>query len=220
MTIAKSKNFISENNLEKLLDSINHSYICGVDEVGRGPLAGPVVAAAVIIPKNLNIDELNDSKKMTKAQRERVFKRIVELSLVFSVGIVNNDKIDRINILRASLLAMEKAVSGLKIKPDVVLVDGMFEIPNLSCKQYPVIGGDAICPAISAASVIAKVTRDKMMEEYQKEYPSFTFANHKGYPTSNHLKELRKFGPTEIHRKTYKPVAELMNQYAIFEISK
>lgn len=216
MTIVKLKNKISKSNLEEILNSIDHEYICGVDEVGRGPLAGPVVAAAVIMPKNLNIDELNDSKKMTKAQRERVFDRINELSLVFSVGIINNEKIDQINILQASLLAMKKAVSCLKIKTEVVLVDGIYEIPNISCKQYPVIGGDAICSAISAASVIAKVTRDKIMEEYQDDYPSFTFANHKGYPTANHLRELKEFGPTEIHRKTYKPVAELINQYAIF----
>lgn len=216
MTIVKLKNQISKSNLEEILNSIDHEYICGVDEVGRGPLAGPVVAAAVIMPKNLNIDELNDSKKMTKAQRERVFDRINELSLVFSVGIINNEKIDQINILQASLLAMKKAVSCLKIKTEVVLVDGIYEIPNISCKQYPVIGGDAICSAISAASVIAKVTRDKIMEEYQDDYPSFTFANHKGYPTANHLRELKEFGPTEIHRKTYKPVAELINQYAIF----
>jgi ribonuclease HII len=217
MTIIKSKNLINENNLKELINIINHDYICGVDEVGRGPLAGPVVAAAVIMPRDVFIDELNDSKKMSKAQRERVFNKINELSLIFAVGIIDNDKIDSINILRASLLAMKTAVDCLKKKPNVIFVDGIYEIPNLPCNQHTIVGGDSICSAISAASVIAKVTRDRIMENYQNQFTSFTFSKHKGYPTANHLKELKKFGPTEIHRKTYKPVAELINQYAIFE---
>jgi ribonuclease HII len=217
MVIVKSKNRITEEKLKDLFNEIGNNYICGVDEAGRGPLAGPVVAAAVILPNEIIIDELNDSKKMTRAQRERVFDRIKEISLFTAVGIIDNNEIDRINILNASLLAMKKAVNGLKKKPDFVLVDGIHEIPNLTYEQYTIIGGDSICSAISAASVIAKVTRDRIMEKYQVEYPSFTFTSHKGYPTANHLKELKKFGPTEIHRKTYKPVAELLSQYVIFE---
>ncbi|MEW5795079.1 MAG: ribonuclease HII [Candidatus Zixiibacteriota bacterium] len=203
-------------NLETMLYERGYSGVCGVDEAGRGPLAGPVVAAAVILPREVEIDGLDDSKKLTPARRGYVFEQIVGLSLPCAVGIIDHATIDQINILQASLRAMRKAVIDLDPRPDVVLVDGNASIPNLSQPQFAVVGGDRRCRAISAASVIAKVTRDRIMDRYQELYPGFSFSTHKGYPTAEHLQELRKHGPCDIHRRTFRPVAELVNQYALF----
>ena len=202
-------------HLEETLTERGFESICGVDEVGRGPLAGPVVAAAVILPPDIEIDGLDDSKKLSPAQREAVFDQIARLALPCAIGIIDHETIDTINILQASLRAMRKAVMDLKQAPDVVLVDGNASIPNLSQPQFTVVGGDRRCRAIAAASVMAKVTRDRIMVRYETLYPSFSFATHKGYPTAQHMRELNEHGPCGIHRKTFKPVARLVDQYAI-----
>lgn len=202
-------------HLEETLTERGFEAICGVDEVGRGPLAGPVVAAAVILPHDVVIDGLDDSKKLSAAQRERVFDQIARLALPCAIGIIDHETIDTINILQASLRAMRKAVMDLKQSPDVVLVDGNFSIPNLSQPQFTVVGGDRRCRSIAAASVIAKVTRDQIMCRYEALYPSFSFSTHKGYPTARHIAELNEHGPCDIHRKSFKPVARLVDQYAL-----
>ena len=204
-------------NLEPMLQSRGLTRICGVDEAGRGPLAGPVVAAAVVLSPGVKIEGLDDSKRLSPAHRDDVFKRIIDLGLPCAVGIIDHTTIDTINILQASLRAMRKAVMDLSQAVDVVLVDGNALIPNLAYPQYAVVTGDRLCRAISAASVIAKVTRDRIMDRYQELYPLFSFATHKGYPTVEHLEELRRHGPCDIHRRTFRPVAELINQYALFQ---
>jgi len=203
-------------DIERTLLNKGYNNIAGTDEAGRGPLAGPVVAAAVIIPKAVTIENLNDSKKLTKKQREVLFEKIVTSGAICSVGVIDNETIDRINILKASLLAMHKAILLLESQPDFILVDGSFTVPNLTIPQMAIIGGDAICDSISAASIIAKVTRDRIMDKYQEIYPDYSFSNHRGYPTKRHLDELNNFGPTDIHRKTFRPVEKLLNK-TLFE---
>lgn len=212
------KTQITDNitHLEQMLCDKGYQAICGVDEVGRGPLAGPVVAAAVIMPPDVVIEGMTDSKKLSGPRREQIFEEIVELGLVCAVGILDHEAIDRMNILRASLMAMRKAVMDLKQAPDIILVDGNYPIPNIEQPQFAVVGGDRQCPSISAASIVAKITRDRIMDKYQAMFPSFSFSKHKGYPTPEHLEELREFGPTDIHRRSFKPVAELINNYALF----
>ncbi|RKX28057.1 MAG: ribonuclease HII [Candidatus Zixiibacteriota bacterium] len=203
------------DHLEELLTRKGYSAICGIDEVGRGPLAGPVVAAAVILPYDVEIAGLDDSKKLTPLQRERVFEKIANLGLICAVGAIDNEDIDRMNIHRASLMAMRKAVKDLSQTPDFILVDGKFAVPNISQPQFAVVSGDSRCRCIAAASVVAKVTRDRIMEKMQSLYPSFSFSKHKGYPTPTHLEELKLHGPCEIHRKSFKPVADLLKEYAL-----
>ena len=177
----------------------------GVDEAGRGPLAGPVVAAAVILPKECEINGLNDSKKLSSQKREFLFDQIIRLSVSIGVGIVEPGEIDRINILRAALLAMEIAVKKLNPKPDFLLIDGNIRT-SLLIPQQAVIGGDSICNSIAAASIIAKVARDLIMDDYHNIHPEYNFKKHKGYPTKEHFEALRKFGPCSIHRKTFRGV--------------
>jgi ribonuclease HII len=177
----------------------------GVDEAGRGPLAGPVVAAAVVLPKECEINGLNDSKKISPQKREILFKQIKSLAISIGVGIVEPEEIDRINILRAALLAMDVAVRNLNPQPDFLLIDGNART-SLLIPQETVIGGDSICYSIAAASIIAKVTRDSIMDDYHKLYPEYNFKKHKGYPTKEHLEALRKFGLCPIHRRTFKGV--------------
>ncbi len=202
-------------HIETMLVGKGYQAVCGVDEVGRGPLAGPVVAAAVIIPKGVVLDGLTDSKRLSPARREEFFEHIVELALPCAVGIIDHECIDRLNILKASLMAMRKAVMDLRKAPDFVLVDGDYPVPNIPFPQYAVVGGDRTCQSVAAASVIAKVTRDRIMDRYQQLYPVFSFSQHKGYPTPAHLDELRRHGPTEIHRRSYKPVADLLREHVI-----
>jgi ribonuclease HII len=202
-------------NVENTLIDKGYRAICGVDEVGRGPLAGPVVAAAVIIPKGLVIEGVDDSKKLTCARRERLFEEIINSEIPCAIGIIDNDEIDRMNILKASLVAMRKAVMELELKPDIVLVDGDYPIPNISYPQLSIIDGDATCKAIAAASILAKVTRDRIMDKFEEMYPEFTFSQHKGYSTPSHLKELKMHGPCDIHRRSFRPVAEIADQYAL-----
>ncbi len=204
------------DNIEETMSQKGYQAICGVDEVGRGPLAGPVVAAALIMPMDLEIEGLDDSKKLTHLQRVRIFEEIVDLGLICSIGAIDNEDIDKINIHKASLMAMRKAVTGLKQAPDFILVDGKFTIPNINYPQLAIVSGDSRCKAIAAASIVAKVTRDRMMDKMQALYPAFSFAKHKGYPTQAHLEELEASGPCEIHRKSFKPVAKYIDDYALF----
>lgn len=187
-----------------------YKAICGVDEAGRGPLAGPVVAAAVILPEELEIPGLDDSKKLTPTQRERVFEQIVVSECPVAVGVIDHATIDTINILKAALMAMRKAVLALGSRPEIVLVDGNFPIPKLAYPQYALVGADASCKAVAAASILAKVTRDRIMNDYEKLFPDYRFSVHKGYPTPDHLAELEQHGPCEIHRKSFRPVAKLL----------
>lgn len=203
-------------NVETMLFEKGYRAVCGVDEVGRGPLAGPVVAAAVIMPHGTIIEGLTDSKKLSEAKREQIFEEIIRLNLPCAIGIIDHEGIDKMNILQASLMAMRKAIHELKKKPDFVLVDGNHPVPKIIQPQFAIVGGDGRCDSIAAASVIAKVTRDKIMMRYDELYPSFSFAQHKGYPTALHIRELKEAGPTDIHRKTFKPVSEIINQYALF----
>lgn len=182
--------------------------IAGVDEAGRGPLAGPVIAAAVILDPRRPIAGLNDSKKLTEKRREKLFNEIRANALAWSVARATRDEIDKINILQASLLAMQRAVSNLKIAPVKVLVDGN-RSPMFACESEAIIGGDAIEPAISAASIVAKVLRDRLMVLLDKYYPQYGLAGHKGYPTASHVEALRQHGVTRIHRLSFGPVAAI-----------
>lgn len=178
------------------------AYICGVDEAGRGPLAGPVVAGAVILPKDHKILYLNDSKKLSEKRREELFDQINEQALAVGVGIAGPDAIDEINILKATYQAMKMAVEALAVTPEVLLNDAVI-IPGVSIKQEKIIHGDAKSLSIAAASVIAKVTRDRMMAEYDKLFPEYGFAKHKGYGTPAHCRVLREIGPCPIHRASF-----------------
>jgi ribonuclease HII len=213
---SRKSSLINLSDFEEDLYAKGHTGVCGVDEVGRGPLAGPVVAAAVIIPKGIKIIGVNDSKKLTPDQRDDVFAEIVALGIPCAIGIIDHETIDKINILQASLRAMRKAVMDLSPAPDVLLVDGNFGIPNLAQAQFAIVSGDSRCKSIGAASIVAKVTRDRIMDHYQKLYPAFSFSEHKGYPTPAHLEELEKHGPCAIHRKSFKPVAKYAQSYALF----
>lgn len=180
----------------------NVKIICGVDEAGRGPLAGPVVAAACILPDGLVIEGLNDSKKLSEKKRELLFDVIVKEALDFSISLASVEEIEEINILNAAMLAMNRAISSLKIKPDLALIDGNtsrgFTLPTRT-----VVGGDAKCPSIAAASILAKVTRDRMCLDFDKEYPEYGFAKHKGYGTAMHIEAIKKYGVTPIHRPSF-----------------
>lgn len=185
---------------EKKYDSF--SYICGIDEVGRGPLAGPVVAGAVILPKDCDILYLNDSKQLTEKKREELYHVIMEKAVSTGLGFVSPERIDEINILQATYEAMREAVSKLDPCPDLLLNDAV-TIPGLSIRQIPIIKGDAKSISIAAASIIAKVTRDRMMIQYDSIFPQYGFASNKGYGAASHIEALKKYGPTPIHRKSF-----------------
>lgn len=179
--------------------------IAGLDEAGRGPLAGPVVAAAVIFPEGVFLPGLRDSKKLTAHQRERFFAEIDQRAVAIGVGVVGPDLIDRINILRATYLAMSRALEGLTVSPDFLLIDAI-TLPGLRIPQKALIRGDDLSQTIAAASVVAKVTRDRLMLDYDRCYPEYNFRSHKGYGTAEHLRALERFGPCPIHRKTFRRV--------------
>ena len=179
-----------------------YSYICGIDEVGRGPLAGPVVAGAVILPKDNPILYLNDSKKLSEKKREVLYDEIMEHAVATGIGIVGPARIDEINILQATYEAMRMAIANLAVKPDLLLNDAV-TIPEVDIRQVPIIKGDAKSVSIAAASIIAKVTRDRLMVEYDKVLPGYDFASNKGYGTKAHREGLKKLGPTPIHRATF-----------------
>jgi ribonuclease HII len=183
--------------------------VAGVDEAGRGPLAGPVVAAAVILDISRPIPGLDDSKKLSALRREYLAELIKKNSLAWAIGRVDHVEIDKINILQASLMAMKIAIENLSISPEHVLVDGN-KCPKISCKIDAIIGGDRLVPAISAASILAKVSRDKEMVEFDCIYPGYGFAKHKGYPTRDHIIALNKLGICEIHRRSFAPVKRLV----------
>ena len=177
-------------------------YVCGIDEVGRGPFAGPVVACAVILPKDCNILYINDSKKLSEKRREELYDIIIKEAVAYGIGIKDNYRIDEINILQATYEAMREAISNLKVKPDVLLNDAV-TIPGVDIKQVPIIKGDAKSISIGAASIVAKVTRDRMMAEFDEKYPGYEFAKNKGYGTAAHIEGLKKYGPCEIHRRSF-----------------
>lgn len=191
-----------EYSIEQSLTDKGFTYICGVDEAGRGPLCGPVVAAACILPIGLYIEGLNDSKKLSAKKRKEVFNEIIEKAVAYCIAEASVEEINEFNILEADMLAMRRAVDGLKIKADFAIIDGNisrgFDIPTMT-----VIKGDATSPSIAAASILAKVTRDEMCEQMDKDYPQYGIAKHKGYGTKQHMDALREYGPSPIHRKKF-----------------
>ncbi|MDD3113114.1 MAG: ribonuclease HII [Candidatus Izemoplasmatales bacterium] len=202
------------DQFEKELTDKGYHSICGVDEAGRGPLAGPVVAGAVILDPKHPIDGLNDSKKLSSSMRERLFQEIKKWAIASAVAIVSPETIDQINVLEASRLAMMKAIRQLTIAPDVVLSDFM-ELPELDVLVMSLVKGDSRSMSIAAGSILAKVTRDRLMEAWEVRYPEYGFAKHKGYPTKEHLAMLQRYGPCPIHRMSFKPVLLVTNQRSI-----
>jgi ribonuclease HII len=188
--------------IEKEYFSDGIQYICGVDEAGRGPLAGPVCAAAVILPPEIDIPGLNDSKKLTDKKRRELMPIIMEQAVSYSIAMVDHRKIDEINILQATLLAMDQAISGLQIKPDLALIDGN-RMKDFGVKAQTVVHGDSLSASIAAASVLAKVTRDDLMLQMAQEFPGYGFEIHKGYGTKAHYEALEHLGPCPIHRLTF-----------------
>ena len=178
------------------------AYVAGIDEAGRGPLAGPVVAAAVILPKDIFLPFLNDSKKVTEKRRDVLFDEIKKNAIAYGIGIASNTLIDEINILQATYEAMREAVNALEKTPDILLVDAV-HIPDINIKQVGIVKGDAKSVNIAAASILAKVTRDRLMAEYDKIYPEYGFASNKGYGTATHIAALKEIGPCAIHRKSF-----------------
>ena len=179
-----------------------YSYICGIDEVGRGPLAGPVVAGAVILPKDCDILYINDSKKLSAAKRDELYDEIMEKAVAVGLGYVGPERIDEINILQATYEAMREALAKLDPQPEILLNDAV-TIPGVTYKQVPIIKGDAKSISIGAASIIAKVTRDRLMEEYDRIFPQYGFASNKGYGSADHIAALKEYGPTPIHRRSF-----------------
>lgn len=177
--------------------------ICGVDEAGRGPLAGPVYAAAVILPKGHIIDGVNDSKKISEKKREALFDKIIDECVCYSIGTASEKEIDEINILQATFLAMRRAVEGLEIKPDIALIDGNRKPGLNSVEEWDIVKGDAKSASIAAASILAKVSRDRYMLEMAEKYPQYQFEKHKGYGTKLHYEMLEKYGVSEIHRRSF-----------------
>ena len=179
-----------------------HPIICGVDEAGRGPLAGDVYAAAVVLDSGVTIDYLNDSKKLSEKRRDELFDVIKEKARAYCIATASVEEIDRLNILNAAMLAMKRAVEGLGIAPDLALIDGN-RLPDISCKAQYVIKGDAVSASIAAASVLAKVARDRYMKELAEKYPQYVFEKHKGYGTKLHYECLEKYGISEVHRRSF-----------------
>ena len=184
--------------IEESLYDEGYKYICGVDEAGRGPLCGPVVAAAVILPKHACIEGVNDSKKISEKKREKLYDDIMQRA----IGISDVDVIEKVNILNATKIAMKKAIESLSIKPDYVLIDGNQKI-DIDILQETVVSGDAKSESIASASIIAKVTRDRMLRKFDEMYPEYGFAKHKGYGTKAHIEAIKKYGLTPIHRKSF-----------------
>lgn len=196
-------------SLERGFWSRGLSLLAGVDEVGRGPLAGPVVAAAVLLPAELRIEGANDSKRLSASQREALAERILEAALAVGIGAASAAEIDRLNVLRATGVAMRRAVARLAVQPEHLLVDGL-PVPELGAgKHTAVVGGDASVQCIACASIVAKVLRDRLMTRLAHRYPQYGWERNRGYGTPDHLAALRRFGPTPHHRRSFRPVAEL-----------
>lgn len=188
--------------IEEQMFAEGYRIVCGIDEAGRGPLAGPVCAAAVILPPHLEIPGLNDSKKLTDKRRRELFPIIQEQALAYGIGFASHEEIDDINILQATFLAMERALSQLKVQPDLALIDGNRE-KDFGVPVRTVVKGDSLSANIAAASVLAKVSRDELMEQLAREYPQYSFEIHKGYGTKAHYEALRQYGPSPIHRMSF-----------------
>jgi ribonuclease HII len=209
----------TEGQLESVCDTLvferaacasGHVRIAGLDEAGRGPLAGPVVAAAVVLPYGLLLPGVTDSKQLRPQQRERLFQIIVDAAVAYGIGVVDERTIDTINICEASIMAMEQALEGIIPSPDYLLIDGNFTLPSLSIIQQPVIKGDCLSHSIAAASILAKVTRDRLMNELHERYPQYNFRQHKGYGTREHIALIREHGPCPAHRRTFEPVVSIL----------
>ena len=198
----KRLNFLKEGE-EKLYKEKNFKYICGIDEAGRGPLAGPVVVGAVILPRDSFIEGINDSKKISEKKREKLYDIITEEAIYYSVGIVDEKTIDEINILNATKLGVKRALEALEVKPDILMLDALNNLDTLGIPYMSIIKGDAKNYSIAAASIIAKVTRDRMMREWDDVYPIYGFAKHKGYGTAEHIKMIKENGPCRIHRQSF-----------------
>jgi ribonuclease HII len=198
-------------DFDKIFYSKGFKLIAGIDEAGRGPLAGPVVASTVILPENCVIEDLNDSKKLSPKKRELLYKIIKEKALFYTIAIVDNDIIDKINILQATLLAMKNSVLQLEKKPDICLIDGNCKVKDLDIAQETIVGGDAKSAAIAAASILAKVRRDNLMDEYAKKYPLYGFDKHKGYGTKRHIEAINQYGVCPIHRMSFAPICNMHN---------
>ena len=188
---------------ENLYKEKNLQYICGIDEAGRGPLAGPVVVAACIMPRNSMIEGVNDSKKVSEKKREELFEIITNEAISYGVGIIDQKEIDRINILNATKEGLTMAVKELKPRPDLIIVDALTKIDTDGITYESIIKGDAKCYSISCASIIAKVTRDRIMREWDQVYPQYGFIKHKGYGTAAHINAIKEYGPCPIHRKSF-----------------
>jgi ribonuclease HII len=185
-----------------------YKMVAGVDEAGRGPIAGPVVSAAVVLPENFDVPGINDSKKLSEKKREALFPMIQTQAISFGIGLADHEEIDRINILQASLLSMKRAVEDLQMTPDYLLIDGKFTI-DTSLNQRCVIKGDALSLSIAAASILAKVTRDRIMADLDVQYPQYGLKRHKGYPTKAHKEAILTHGPCPVHRKSFKGVKDI-----------
>ena len=189
-------------DIENQVKNEGYSIICGCDEAGRGPLAGPVFAAAVILPHGIEISGLNDSKKLTEKQRDKLFDEIISLAVDYAIASASVEEIEKINILNASMLAMKRAIESLKTRPEYALIDGNIA-RGFEIDARPVIKGDALSPSIAAASILAKVSRDRHCMEMDKEYPEYGFAKHKGYATKDHREAVLKHGASPVHRKSF-----------------
>ncbi len=218
-SLVHSKAFLESHNqgkyaFESEARSLGYTIIAGVDEAGRGPLAGPLVVASCILPEGIIFSDIDDSKKLSEEKREELYHQIVNHpQIFFAVSIIQPDLIDKINILQATLLGMQQSVDLLKVRPDFVLVDGN-RSPKFPMPSKAVIKGDSLSYSIGAASIIAKVTRDRIMVEYHREFPEYGFAKHKGYPTESHRRVLSQIGPSPIHRRSYAPVQAAMALFA------
>ncbi|HLZ33101.1 MAG TPA: ribonuclease HII [Nitrospira sp.] len=185
--------------------------IAGLDEAGRGPLAGPVVAAAVVLPTRCRLTGCDDSKQLSESEREQVYSVITARAVAIGVGSASHEEVDRLNILEATRLAMHRAIAALSPQPDCLLIDAVI-LPGLAISTRSIIKGDALSPSVAAASIVAKVTRDRLMAEYHRLYPHYNFLSHKGYGTEEHLQQLATYGPCPIHRRTFAPVAQVLAQ--------
>ncbi len=203
----KEKELLRLQELKKIEEDIyehgNVKYICGIDEAGRGPLAGPVVVASVVMPRDSMIEGVNDSKKVSEKKREKLYDEIIENAISYSVGIVDQKEIDRVNILNATKAGLTESVKGLKIRPDIILVDALKGIDTCGVPYESIIKGDAKCYSIAAASIIAKVTRDRIMRQWHEIYPEYNFIQHKGYGTAAHIAAIKEYGLCPLHRRSF-----------------
>lgn len=199
----EEQRLIKLKQADKEFFDMGKNYVCGIDEAGRGPLAGPVVVASVIMPKDSMLEWVNDSKKVTEKRREILYDKILEEAIAYGIAIIDQEEIDAINILQATKKGLTEAVSSMKVKPDVILVDALTGIDTLGIPYKSIIKGDANSYSIAAASILAKVTRDRIMREWDKVYPEYGFEGHKGYGTAKHIQAIRENGLCPIHRKTF-----------------